>query len=243
MQGKLIVITGLDGSGKTVQTKMLIERLQTEGYNVEQLDFPQYGKTFFADLIAKYLRGDFNNDSSGNKSPLSVNPYFTSLLYAGDRWQTVKKINDWIDEGKIVISNRYTCCNKAYQGAKINNEEEQKSYFEWVDTLEHNVYGIPKPNRIIFLNNEIDITQDLISKRDSREYFHPTNNENKNDKLVEDIHEQDTDYLKLVKNTYLKMASSENDWEKIECVKDQKLLAKDVIADKIWHVVQDIIQQ
>ncbi len=237
INGKLIVVTGVDGSGKTVQSDILVKRLEVEGYSVEQMDFPQYGQTFFADMIARYLRGDFSLSDSSVSSSQSVNPYFTSLLYAGDRWETVSKVREWLKSGKIVISNRHTCCNKAYQGAKINDCSERLKFYEWIDKLEHEVYGIPVPDKIVFLHNDVKIALDLISKRKSREYCHPDEGGVAPADVVKDIHEEDTSFLETVQERYLELASSTDGWSKIECVRDGELLSKDEIAGKIWNVV------
>lgn len=275
MKGKLIVITGIDGSGKTVQTNLLAKRLEEEGYNVEQIDFPQYGKTFFADMIARYLRGDFNqkNQESENSNtqlrhsgrdacatkqtefvhatqssisnPQSINPYFTSLLYAGDRWECVAKIRQWLEEGKIIIANRYACCNMAYQGAKIDNIKEKKRFFDWLNTLEYKVYKIPEPDVIIFLQNEVEIALDLISKRSPKEYHYPESGLNKGlpskDNRHRDIHEEDIEYLKMVQKTYLELALNENGWKKIECVREGKLLDKNEVAGKVWDAIKNLL--
>lgn len=269
MKGKLIVITGIDGSGKTVQCELLAKRLENEGYDVKKVDFPQYGKSFFANLIARYLRGDFNekttksiNDlietnngnlrgdidnqkKSENINPKSINPYFTSLLYAGDRWESRGKIVEWLDKGKIIIANRYTCCNKAYQGAKIDNVHERKQFFDWIDTLEYDVYKIPVPDLIIFLQNDVNIALDLISKRPLRKYHYPRNKTENNlltsNSVFRDIHEEDIVYLKSVEKTYCELASSESGWKTINCIKEGSLLEKDQIAEKVWDAVKEII--
>ena len=273
MLGKLIVITGLDGSGKTVQTDRLFSRLEQDGYSVEKVDFPQYGKGFFADLIARYLKGDFNPDvtellcnSSGleiseelktsvpdnsklqlKTGPEAVNPYLTSLLYAGDRWECREKLLNWLAEGKIIISNRYTCCNKAYQGAKIDDVKERKRFFDWLDKLEHAVYKIPAPDLTIFLENDLDITVDLVKKRAPREYYYPggdseSSSSVKSEKVV-DIHEEDLEYLKLVQNTYLELVPEETGWEVIKCVKDGRLDTVDEIASMVLDVVLSTIKE
>ena len=133
-KGKLIVVEGTDGSGKTVQTGLLVERLSKKGYQVQMTDFPQYGKSFFANMIEKYLKGKFGwpqelrdhlkkypllaeksstseNGRTGyiDSRPDEVNPYLTSLLYAGDRWEAKNQMHKWLDEGSIIISNRYVC--------------------------------------------------------------------------------------------------------------------------------------
>ncbi len=249
MNGKLIVITGLDGSGKTTQTELLIDNLRKNGHEVEHVDFPQYGKTFFADLIARYLNGEFSSSdpqAQTGKSQ-SVNPYFTSLLYAGDRWEIKESIQKWLAGGKIVISNRYTCCNKAYQGAKIDNKEERDKFFDWLDKLEHQVYQIPRPDLTIFLSNEVEIALDLISKRKPREYCLPdesTENESlKTGNALKDIHEEDADFLKNVQKTYLELVDNESSWELIESVNNGALLTKSEIAEKIWNIVSKTISE
>ncbi|MGR3176635.1 MAG: dTMP kinase [Candidatus Anammoxibacter sp.] len=258
MKGKLIVITGNDGSGKTVQTELLTKRLREEGFDVGQIDFPQYGKTFFADMIARYLTGEFNQETPKNKgddtnnpqskirNPKSVNPYFTSLLYAGDRWESRDKITEWLDEGKIIVSNRYVCCNMAYQGAKIDNKKEKERFFDWANTLEYQVYKMPIPDVVIFLKSDVDVSLALINKRTPREYHCPETGPEESlasNKRHIDIHEEDTDYLKSVQKTYLELASSEDGWKEIECMnQDGKLLDKDLIADEIWNVARKAIQ-
>ena len=127
MHGKLIVITGIDGSGKTVQTKLLCERLLKEGHPVVNTDFPQYGKTFFADMVTKYLNGEFGSADS-------VSPYLAALLYAGDRWEAKEQINNWLKDGKIIVSNRYVCDNMAHQGGKNRLSRRKKVFINgWIN--------------------------------------------------------------------------------------------------------------
>ncbi|MGR3319380.1 MAG: dTMP kinase [Candidatus Anammoxibacter sp.] len=252
MKGKLIIITGNDGSGKTVQTDLLTKKLREEGYGVEQIDFPQYGKTFFADMIARYLTGEFNQETQENKcddtnNPKSVNPYLTSLLYAGDRWESRDKMKGWLDEGKVIVSNRYVCCNMAYQGAKIDNIKEKERFFDWANTLEYQVYKMPTPDVVMFLKTDVEVSLELINKRPPREYHCPETGLEKKlpskNKQHIDIHEEDTDYLKSVQKTYLELASNEKGWKEIECMsQDGKLLDKDHIADEIWNVVRNTIR-
>ena len=153
-KGKLIVVEGTDGSGKTVQTNLLLEKLSQKGYQVQMTDFPQYGRSFFANMIEKYLKGEFgwpqelrnhlkaypltivkssasDNDSTEyiESRPDEVNPYLTSILYAGDRWEAKNQMNKWLDEGDIIISNRYVCSNMAHQGAKVNDTIERERVF------------------------------------------------------------------------------------------------------------------
>ena len=170
MKGKLIVVEGTDGSGKTVQTNLLVERLLSEGHKVRMTDFPQYGKSFFANMIEKYLKGGFGwpqalrdhfktyplttdkeADSERTESvesrPDEVNPYLTSLLYAGDRWETGSLMHKWLDDGDIIISNRYACSNMAHQGAKIGNAEERKNSSNGLRNL--NIRFMPFPSQTL----------------------------------------------------------------------------------------------
>ncbi|MCF6153777.1 MAG: dTMP kinase [Candidatus Brocadia sp.] len=227
MQGKLIVITGIDGSGKTVQSKLLCERLQKEGYPTVTTDFPQYGKTFFADMVTKYLKGEFGNADS-------VSPYLASLLYAGDRWECKEQINIWLREGKIIISNRYVCDNMAHQGGKINSSAEKEKFFQWLDTLEHQVFAVPRSNLNILLYVPAEIAYHLIEKKEQRAYLAGEK---------KDIHEEDINHLRYAQQTFLEIAKGKKDWITIDCIENGKLLSEQSIADKVWRVVKNILQK
>ena len=261
-KGKLIVIEGIDGSGKTVQTQLLVKRLQKEGYQVQMTDFPQYGKSFFANMIEKYLRGEFGwpqelkdhlkkyplsmekscvpeksitGPSSNNASikgvgpgPDEVNPYLSSLLYAGDRWEMKEQMNKWLVEGNIIISNRYVCSNMAHQGAKIHNDEERNIFFEWLEVLEYEKYAIPKPDLNIYLHVPTKVSQELIKHKVQEEQGF---------KSVIDMHEKDVSYLERVQKVYLDLAGKDSSWLAIECFRDNQMLSKEEISEKVWNVV------
>lgn len=226
MQGKLIVITGIDGSGKTVQSKLLHERLQKEGYPAVTTDFPRYGKTFFADMITKYLKGEFGSADS-------VSPYLASLLYAGDRWECREQINTWLREGKIIVSNRYVCDNMAHQGGKIGDPIEKEKFFQWLDRLEHRVFAVPRSNLNILLYVPAEIAYHLIEKKEQRAYLAGER---------KDIHEEDINHLRYAQQTFLEIAKEKQDWITIDCTENGKLLSEQVIADKVWRVVKNILQ-
>ena len=255
--GKLIVIEGTDGSGKTVQTGLLVERLLRKGYKVQMADFPQYGKSFFANVIENYLKGEFGwpkelrthlkkhpllietSSSSGNdrvenfeSRPNEVNPYLTSLLYAGDRWEAKSQMNKWLEEGSIIISNRYVCSNMAHQGAKISNVEERKRFYKWIEVLEHEVYAVPKADFTIYLHVPIEISQELIKTR---------LRESEGLKSKMDLHEEDTEYLKRVRDTYIELADSDSNWCTIACAENNQIKPKESISDEIWHVISKIL--
>ncbi|MDN3514634.1 MAG: hypothetical protein NG747_09555 [Candidatus Brocadia sp.] len=226
MQGRLIVVTGIDGSGKTVQSKFLYERLLKEGYSVVTTDFPQYGKTFFADMVTKYLKGEFGSADT-------VSPYLASILYAGDRWECKEQINTWLNEGRIIVSNRYVCDNMAHQGGKIRNPAEKEKFFQWLDKLEHLVFAVPRSNLNILLHVPAEIAYQLVEKKEQRAYLAGER---------KDIHEEDINHLRYAQQTFLEIAKGKNDWITIDCTEDGKLLSELLIADKVWHVVKNILQ-
>lgn len=225
MQGKLIVITGIDGSGKTVQSRLLYEKLLMEGYHVVTTDFPQYGKTFFADMVAKYLKGEFGSADS-------VSPYLASLLYAGDRWECKEQINTWLREGKIIVSNRYVCDNMAHQGGKISNPVEREKFFQWLCKLEHQVFAVPRSDLNILLYVPVDIAYHLIEKKEQRAYLAGGK---------KDIHEEDINHMRSAQQTFLEIAEGKKDWITIDCTKDGALLSEHMIADKVWHAIEDVL--
>ncbi|MCF6159640.1 MAG: thymidylate kinase [wastewater metagenome] len=223
MRGKLVVITGIDGSGKTVQTKLLCERLIKAGYSAVTTDFPQYGMTFFSDMIVKYLKGEFGSADE-------VSPYLASILYAGDRWECKEQINTWLAEGKIIVSNRYTCDNMAHQGGKIKDPVERKKFFQWLDTLEYNIFAIPRADLSILLYVPVEIAYHLIEKKEQRAYL---GNEKR------DIHEEDKKHLQCAQQTFPEIARGKNDWITIDCTGDGVLLPELKIADKVWNAVKE----
>lgn len=225
--GKLIVIAGIDGSGKTVQTELLSARLLDKGYEVRTTSFPQYGKTFFADMVARYLHGDFGSLSE-------VSPYLASLLYAGDRWQAKEQIKAWLKEGKVVVSNRYTADNEAHQGGKIKDRNERKRFLEWLNKLEYEVFGLPKADINIFLHVPIEIACQLIKKKPKREYL--TGGKR-------DIHEDNTEHLKHAAEVYLEVATKANNWVVIDGVRNGALLPAEDISDMVWAVVLPLLER
>lgn len=225
MQGKLIVITGIDGSGKTVQTKLIYERLLREKYAVVTTDFPQYGKTFFAEMVIKYLKGDYGSADS-------VSPYLAALLYAGDRWEAKEQINNWLREGKIIISNRYVCDNMAHQGGKIHAPEEKDKFIQWLDKLEHRIFGIPRPDLNILLHVPVEIAYRLIEKKAPRAYLAGEK---------KDVHEKDINHLACAQQSFLEIAKTQRDWLIINCTENGVLLPEKVISDKIYLTVQKLL--
>lgn len=224
-QGKFIVIDGTDGSGKTTQFNLLLERLQKNGYKVKTTDFPQYGKKSAAP-VEEYLNGKYG-------SPDEVGPYRASILFAVDRYDASFQIKQWLQEGYIILSDRYVSGNMGHQGGKIKDKEELKKYLDWLYNLEYNMFEIPKPDLNLILHVPSEIANELISKRDDKEYI-----ENKQ----RDIHEEDLNHLKAAEETYLHIVDQFPDFTRLECTKNNEMMSREKISDLIWDQVMKIIE-
>src|SRR3989344_8794901 len=136
MTSKLIVIDGMDSSGKATQTELLINSLNQNNVQTEKADFPQYNNPSSI-FVQKYLNGEFGEANE-------VNPYTASLFYALDRYAAVKQLKEWLHQNKTIIANRYTPANQAYQGAKIKDKSKREEFLKWLDNIEHNILNIPR---------------------------------------------------------------------------------------------------
>ncbi len=223
-KGKLIVIDGTDGSGKATQVAKLKERLVHEGVAVESLDFPQYYDNFFGKFIGECLAGKHGNWAE-------LDPKIASVIYAADRFESSQKIKQWLDEGKIVILDRYVSSNQIHQGGKISDEKERYEFMEWLDTMEHKVFGIPRPDLIIYLSVPLVVTQKLLANKKTRASKKYLNGEH-------DQHEDNLEHLEAAKQSGLKMIAENNHWQKIECTVDGALLSIDEIHHRIFEFVK-----
>ncbi|MFA6533192.1 MAG: dTMP kinase [Patescibacteria group bacterium] len=207
---KLIVIEGIDGSGKLTQLQLLAAYFNKNQIKYATFDFPQYGKTFFGNFAGRFLDGEFGHFSR-------INPYLASFPYAADRWQVKDKIWQAINENKIVVCNRYTP-SSIYQAAKIKLTERQK-FLSWVETLEYEVFGIPRPNLVIFLYVPLILAQTLIAKKNKDQY------------------EKDLKYLKKVEDLYLDNVKNNQSWVMINCVDNNKIISPTEINRKIIDIL------
>ncbi|MFH1409022.1 MAG: dTMP kinase [Nanoarchaeota archaeon] len=218
MKGRLIVIDGGDGSGKKTQAELLRKRLEQEGKEVVFFDFPVY-ESFYGKLVGRYLRGEFGSLDE-------VSPEFAALLYALDRRAEREKIVSALEAGKIVLCNRYVPSNLAYQGAKIP-VESQGEFISWVEEMEYQVHGMPKPDQVIFLDVPAVVGQRLVDKKGRRDYVDGR-----------DLHEENTDYLQSVVLLYKKLAKKEG-WVVIPCVEHDQLLSREAIHSLVRKAVKD----
>jgi len=231
--GKLIVLEGLDGSGKSTQVKLLIKHLKDEGYKVETIDFPRHGEKP-AWLVDEYLRGKYG-------TAREVGPYCASIFYACDRYDAGFKIRKWLKEGKIVVADRYLASNIGHQGGKLKNKKERKKYFDWLYNLEYGILKIPKPDYNFILKTSAAFSLKLANKitdkeKKARRKAYLGKSEKK------DIHEKDAKHLENTLKSYLQAAKQfPRDFRVIECIKNGKLLPPETIHQKIWQKIKKIL--
>jgi len=215
--GKLIVIEGTDGSGKSTQFRMLSQHLEQDGLEFKHLVFPRYSEPSSA-LIRMYLGGEF-----GTK-PSDVNAYAASAFYAVGRFASYKMDwGQWYESGGLVLSDRYTTSNAVHQASK-EPEEGQDAYLQWLYDFEYSKLGLPRPDLTIYLDVPTDYTERLLRHREQ-----DTNTQ-------ADIHEKDMAYLATCRNTGRKAAAYYG-WNVIECVRDGAMRSIEDIHDEIYAAV------
>lgn len=216
--GRMVVIEGLDGSGKATQAELLSLYLEKKGYTTYALDLPYYNDPS-STLVKMYLGGEL-----GDK-PSDVNAYAASTFYAVDRYASYKK--HWEKEynsDKITVANRYTTSNASHQMTKLS-ESEWDSYLQWLFDFEYNKMGIPEPDCVIYLDMPVDISQKLLMKRYSGD-------ENK-----KDVHERDVQYLVSCHKAAV-YAAEKLGWEVIKCGKDGEPYTVEEISKAVCETVE-----
>jgi len=223
---RLFVIEGVDGAGKSTQIKLLKNLFLTKGFDCEYLHFPRTETPYFGELIARFLRGEFGSLNE-------VDPYLVAMLYAGDRKDASDLIKTWLQEGKIVLLDRYTYSNIAYQCAKLIDESSQNKLMHWILSLEFEHFSIPKPDLNIFLDVPFAFTEKNLTKTRSgndRDYLNGSR----------DIHEESMAFQKQVREIYLRVSMSDDNLEVINCSSnDGKMLSTEEIFNRILKVISD----
>lgn len=226
-RGRLVAICGIDGSGKATQTELLARRAEAEGFRVQEVSFPRYGQGFFADLIERYLRGEFAERAA------DVSPYLATLPYALDRWQAAPQLRDWLAAGRLVLCNRYVPANLAHQGSKLPSEAERRAFFEWVARLEYGILELPRPDLHILLEMPPEAAMRLVRERGSRTAGPPQGR---------DIHEADPGHLQATAAAYRQVAGeTSGPWAVIACWHGGAVLPRDEIAGKVWAEVRKML--
>jgi dTMP kinase len=222
---KLFVIEGLDGAGKSTQIKLLREYLSNQSYKCEYLHFPRTEAPYFGELIARFLRGEFG-------SIRDVDPYLVAMLYAGDRKDAAHLIKEWLGMGKIVILDRYTYSNIAYQCAKLADSLLQEELKNWILKLEFEHFAIPEPDLNIFLDVPFEFTENNLTTQrsgDDRSYLNGQT----------DIHESSLSFQKKVRDIYLGVASTDKRLAVVNCAGPREgMLFPDEIFSKIIELIK-----
>jgi len=221
--GKLIVIEGTDGSGKSTQFRLLSEHLNQDNVEFRRIVFPRYDQESSA-LIRMYLGGQF-----GTK-PSDVNAYAASAFYAVDRFASYKMDwGHWYEDGGVVLSDRYTTSNAVHQASKVP-ESEQADYLKWLYDFEYDKLGLPRPDLTIYLDVPTDFTEKLLRHRE----------QDTNTKA--DIHEQDTQYLATCRQTG-RAAAAYYGWNVIDCVRNGAMRTMEDIHQEIYRHVQKCLEE
>ena len=234
----LIVIEGTDGSGKTLQSRMLVDALlrgagkrhlsgdedsvgALEGAKktgaprqVEYIEFPDYASEY-GRLIAAFLRGDFG--------PLQdIPPKLMGFLYAADRLLARERIRDWLDKGAIVVANRYAESNIAHQGARVADVQGRRRLQDWLYSIDYDLFGLPRPDLVLLLDLPVEVSQQLIQKKAERSYLQGN----------ADVQEKDVSYQQAVRVAYHE-AAQRHGWWIISCSEDGVLSTPERIHQQV----------
>ncbi|MCA9000181.1 MAG: dTMP kinase [Planctomycetaceae bacterium] len=219
----LIVIEGIDGSGKGTHARLLRQRFLDQGRQAALLSFPRYSETFFGGRIGEFLNGEYGSLDD-------LHPFLVSLLYAGDRFESRATLAQLRGESDVVILDRYVSSNIAHQAAKVDGPVREQLR-EWIEHLEYSIYELPRPDRVILLDCPVEMSQELIRRKSARDYTD----------RVTDLQESDTGYMAKVRDVYLDLAKSQTSWNVVSVFDDDGgLRALTEMQDEIWASVHQI---
>lgn len=222
---RFLVIEGLDGSGKSTQLKLLREHLEKNALPYEYLHFPRLEEGVYGDLIARFLRGEMGANDQ-------VDPYLVAMIFAGDRADAASEIRQWMNEGKLVIVDRYVYSNIAFQCAKLSSQDEKLRLRDWILEFEFGYNKLPRPDLNLFLNVPEEFTRKQLKldrEGNDRAYL----------KGERDIHEENLDFQEQVRKVYLSLQKHVNDLEIIDCIDaDGGMLPADHISKLIINSME-----
>ncbi len=221
-QGKLVVLEGIDGSGKSTQFQRLWKRLEAEGKSLRRIVFPRYDNDSSA-LVRQYLGGVF-----GDK-PSDVNAYAASTFYAVDRYAAFK--SDWGADyraGKLILSDRYTTSNACHQGAKLEQQQRQ-AYLDWLYDFEFRLLELPKPDLVLYLDVDLDAARRQMARRQQQTATQA------------DIHEKDLDYLRACQEAG-RHAAAHYGWRRVDCMNPAgEMRSIEEIHEQIYRYVMEVL--
>ncbi len=223
-KGKLIVIDGIDGSGKATQVNLLAKHLKREKVKFKTIDFPRYYDNFFGKMIGEYLSGKYGDF-------IQVDPRLASVLYAADRFEASKTIHRWLEAGYVVIADRYASANQIHQGGKIRDKKMRKEFISWLDTMEHGVFGIPRPDLIVYLDVPFEVSSEWLKRKvlqRSKKYL----------KGRKDVAEDNLVHLKDSRESAMSLAKGNKNWVKIECCSRGVCLEPEAVSERVRNAVR-----
>ena len=225
----LVVLEGLDGAGKSTQVKKLRTYLESLYGSLEYVHFPRYDAPVYGDLISRFLRGDFGSNES-------VHPQLVALLFAEDRHGAAPGMKEILQNGGVILLDRYVYSNIAYQCAKLSDEQEAQRLRDWIFNTEYGDFALPKPDLNIFLDVPISFVESKLKADragDDRDYLAGG----------QDIHEADIEFQKKVRSIYQRQCELDPKFIRIDCSDEYgMMLPPGAIFDKVKAVVDSALR-
>ena len=223
-KGKLIVIDGIDGSGKATQVKLLEAKLKKLKVKVKTIDFPRYYENFFGKLIGEYLSGAYGDF-------IQTDPRVASVLYAADRFESGQQIKKWLEDGCLVITDRYVSANQIHQGGKINKISERKKFQLWLEQMEYGVFKIPRPNLVIYLDVPLAVSQKWLEQKVAKAKKKYLNGRR-------DVAEDNLLHLKNSRASALSLVQENKNWRLVKCCKGLVCLSPEGVHEVVLKIVK-----
>lgn len=215
-RGKLIVFEGTDGSGKRTQQALLTEFLKAHNIPFATMDFPRYTGSLFGELAGRMLAGEFGGIDE-------LPSHLAVLPFAADRWLLKDDLAQWLSDGKLVISNRYTASSAVYYGAKLP-ADKRREFIRWVYRMEQDVIGLPKEDLVIYFHLPTTLAQSLINKRAAAGQ-------------PKDIYEKNEQLLITVETLYRELIAQQPNWRVIECAKGNQVRTREEIHKEVLDLL------
>lgn len=218
-KAQIIVIDGGDNVGKATQADLLMRRLASEGVSVGKMDFPRYHQNTFGRLLQEALAGEHGDF-------MNLDPKIASTLYAADRFESKAELLQWLEEGRVIILDRYVTASMLHQGAKIEDLDKREDFLNWLDHVEYEVFCMPRPDLTIYLNVPPEKSEKLLE--------HIVGIGAK----VADIAESDRNHQEKVAACAAHLSSSRDQWVTVECMVGDELRQREDIHEEVYSIVK-----
>ena len=212
-----------DGSGKKTQTELLISHLESSGHQIKTIDFPRYYDNFFGGFIADAQCGDYGDF-------VNLHPRYASVLYAADRFETAPQIRQWLEEGYVVLADRYATANMIHQGGKIDDEGKRQEFISWLEKMEFGVFNIPKPDLVLYFDLPVEVSMANIKHKDEA-YM----------KGRKDQTEEDESYARNSREAALWLCKQNPNWQMVVCADEDGMRSVEDISSDIIKLVDENI--